>query len=108
MLQAEPEKGAGSEKQVAERVPINRDYHFLGDIVRNKDGTITWFYLTNHVASSQLADSMNKLGIPKLKADTRMRDSFRFVWDAGKKSYNKGFTPKREAVIDENLFSVLI
>lgn len=97
------EQGAGSKKPAAERIPINRDYHFQGDIVRNKDGTITWFYLTNHVASTQLAESMNKLGIPKLKAETRKRDSFRFVWDAGRNSYNKGFTPKREAVVDENL-----
>ena len=39
-----------------------RDYYFLrDDLVRNKDGTLTWFYVTNHVGATTLKKSLDGL-----------------------------------------------
>jgi hypothetical protein len=37
-----------------------RDYYFLReDLVRNKDGTVTLFYVTNHVGAQTLKKSLS-------------------------------------------------
>ena len=107
-LTAEPQGPDAKKAPVpqADRVPINRDYYFQGEYVRNRDGTITWFYLTNHVGSTYLKSNIDQLKLKGVKTETRERDTFNFIWDPRLRAYNKGFTPKREKIVDENLLMI--
>jgi type II secretory pathway component GspD/PulD (secretin) len=81
-----------------------RDYYFLrDDLVRNKDGTYTWFYVTNHVGATTLKKSLDELKIPGLKTMTRGRDTFRVQYDPTKRVVNLAVPPTRMPGIDENI-----
>jgi type II secretory pathway component GspD/PulD (secretin) len=81
-----------------------RDYYFLrDDLVRNKDGTVTWFYVTNHVGATTLQKSLDALKIPGLKIMTRGRDTFRVAYDPRASKVNLASPPTRSAGIDENV-----
>ena len=72
-----PDKAKPGAKDGADVVA--RDYYFISnDLVRNKDGTVTWFYVTNHVGASQLKSSLDQMKIPGLTLTLRKRDLFQF------------------------------
>lgn len=80
-----------------------RDYYFVrDDLVRNKDGTVTWFYVTNHVGATTLKKSLDALKVPGLNTMTRGRDTFRVAYDA-KRQVNLAAPPARTTGIDENV-----
>jgi type II secretory pathway component GspD/PulD (secretin) len=82
---------------------IVRDFYFQSDeLVRNRDGTITWFYRTNYVGASALRKSIDGIGIPNVKTALRERDSFAVNWD-DKDRRSKWEAPKRTAAPDENV-----
>ena len=94
-----PDKNAKGEPEVE-----LRDYYFLReDLVRNKDGTLTWFYVTNHVGATTLKKSLDGLKVPGLVTMTRGRDTFRVVYDARARAVNLAAPPTRTAGIDENV-----
>jgi general secretion pathway protein D len=81
-----------------------RDYYFLrDDLVRNKDGTVTWFYVTNHVGATTLKKSLDALKVPGLKTMTRGRDTFRVAYDSRARAVNLSAPPTRTAGTDENV-----
>jgi type II secretory pathway component GspD/PulD (secretin) len=81
-----------------------RDYYFLReDLVRNKDGTVTLFYVTNHVGAQTLKKSLDALKVPGLVTMTRGRDTFRVAYDARLREVNLAAPPTRTTGIDENV-----
>jgi type II secretory pathway component GspD/PulD (secretin) len=81
-----------------------RDYYFLrDDLVRNQDGTVTWFYVTNHVGATTLKKSLDQLKVPGLQTMTRGRDTFRVAYDLRARSVNLAAPPTRTVGIDENV-----
>jgi len=86
---------------------IARDYYFMShDLIRNKDGTLTWFYETNHIGSTALKKSLDELKIPGLVATLRQRDNFKFTYTArlaGGESNLAAPLPDRAQVTDENV-----
>ena len=101
---------APGDPPAAEETPaddlVERDYYFLrDDLIRNKDGTITWFYVTNHVGASTLKQSVDALRLPGVKADLRKVDSWKvpYVWSRDEKRSNPGSAPQRVSETDENV-----
>jgi len=81
-----------------------RDYYFLrDDLVRNKDGTVTWFYVTNHSGATTLKKSLDAMKIPGLVTMTRGRDTFRVAYDPSKRLVSLTAPPTRTTGIDENV-----
>jgi type II secretory pathway component GspD/PulD (secretin) len=81
-----------------------RDYYFMrDDLVRNKDGTLTWFYVTNHVGATTLKKSLDALKVPGLVTTTRGRDVFRVAYDATRREVNLAAPPTRTPSTDENV-----
>lgn len=81
-----------------------RDYYFLrDDLVHNKDGSVTWFYVTNHVGAQTLKKSLDALKVPGLKTATRGRDTFRVAYDARLRQVSLAAPPTRSVGIDENV-----
>ena len=88
---------------------VERDYYFMSDdLIKNKDGSVTWFYQTNHVGATTLKSSIDGLKIPGLKSAIRKRDK----WDFGYTSQPRGNAPTRlnidkpvtrKTVTDENV-----
>jgi type II secretory pathway component GspD/PulD (secretin) len=85
---------------------VARDYYFISrDLIRNKDGTLTWFYETNHVGATALLKSVDDLKIPGLQARLRQRDFFDFGF-ATRKDGGASKTenlPQRKPAPDENV-----
>ncbi len=81
-----------------------RDFYFVeDDLIKNKDGTLTWFYVTNHVGATPLKASIEKLKVPGLSADTKMRWAWQFKTDTGKRRSDVSTPPAREQRSDENV-----
>ncbi|MCK6462192.1 MAG: hypothetical protein L6Q95_20095, partial [Planctomycetes bacterium] len=82
------------------------DYYFMSrEMIRNKDGTLTWFYETNHVGSTALKKSLDDLKIPGLVTAVRQRDTWELTFtprDKGGES-NLANLPARKPVTDENV-----
>jgi type II secretory pathway component GspD/PulD (secretin) len=85
---------------------VARDYYFMSqDLIRNKDGALTWFYETNHVGAQALQKSVDDLKIPGLQTKLRQRD----VFDVGFQGRKEGGAsktenaPQRKLVADENV-----
>jgi type II secretory pathway component GspD/PulD (secretin) len=85
---------------------VARDYYFMSrDLIRNKDGTLTWFYETNHVGSTALKKSLDDLKIPGLVTAIRQRDTY----DLGFTARDKGGESKLDTPVqrkqgpDENV-----
>ncbi|MHC4224684.1 MAG: type II secretion system protein GspD [Planctomycetota bacterium] len=96
---AKPAANAPAKKSVAER-----DYYFISDdLIRNKDGTITWFYVTNHVGATYLKKSLDKMKIQGLKTDTRERRAFQVAYESklDRSNLNTPVRPTDES--DENV-----
>jgi len=83
---------------------VQRDFYFQSDdLVRNKDGSLTWFYYTNHVGATALKKSVDGLGIQAVKTVLRERDRFGIGWSAGDRRSDRT-PPQRElGKIDENV-----
>ncbi|MFI5402693.1 MAG: hypothetical protein ACHQ1G_07135, partial [Planctomycetota bacterium] len=85
---------------------VARDYYFISrDLIRNKDGTLTWFYETNHVGAVALQKSVDDLKSPGLVTRLRQRDVFDFGFQSRKdggasKTEN---APGRKVAADENV-----
>lgn len=78
-------------------------YYFQSDdLVRNQDGSLTWFYLTNHIAASQLKAAIDGLQLPGVKTSVRQRDSWQIQWDPTEKRSSRA-PPTRNIATDENL-----
>jgi type II secretory pathway component GspD/PulD (secretin) len=102
VAQAEGPKPDSKAKGGSEVEP--RDYYFLrDDLVRNKDGTVTLFYVTNHIGASTLKKSLDALKVPGLATMTRGRDTFRVAYDARLRAVNLAAPPTRTVGIDENV-----
>jgi len=85
---------------------VARDYYFMSrDLIRNKDGTVTWFYETNHVGATALKKSLDDLKIPGLAIALRQRDTFDFGFTAREKGgESKLDSPvQRKPATDENV-----
>jgi type II secretory pathway component GspD/PulD (secretin) len=82
---AEPVRAQGKSppaKKAAPKPAVSRDYYFINEeLIRNKDGTLTWFYRTNHVGATNLADSLKKLKLAGLKAEINNRYEWNFRYD---------------------------
>ena len=98
-------EGPTPEKNAKEGGDVElRDYYFLrDDLVRNKDGTVTWFYVTNHVGATTLKQSLDALKVPGLKTMTRGRDTFRVAYDASAREVSLATPPTRTTGVDENV-----
>lgn len=106
-----PAQGPPADAPVAPRPPdgsdvVARDYYFMSrEMIRNKDGTLTWFYETNHVGSTALKKSLDDLKIPGLVTAVRQRDTWELTFtprDKGGES-NLANLPARKPVTDENV-----
>jgi len=95
-------KAPEPEKEIPQQA---QDYYFLrDDLIRNKDGTLTWFYLTNHVAATNLGESIAKIAVPNIKVETRKRYKYDFKYDMLKaKRTDIATGPVRKSETDENL-----
>ncbi len=85
---------------------VARDYYFISeDLIRNKDGTLTWFYETNHVGASALKQSVEDLKIPGLQARLRQRDVFDLTFANRKEGGASALqnAPQRKPGPDENV-----
>ncbi len=81
-----------------------RDYYFLrDDLIRNKNGTLTWLYVTNHVGSTVLKSSIDQLKLPGVATSLRKRDSYQFSYDIRQARTNYANPPRRTQVTDENV-----
>jgi len=88
---------------------VARDYYFMShDLIRNKDGTLTWFYETNHVGASALKKSLDEMKIPGLLVAQRTRDIFDFGFEpraTGGESKLES-PPQRKIIPDENILTL--
>lgn len=85
---------------------VARDYYFMSqDLIRNKDGTLTWFYETNHVGATALKQSVDDLKIPGLLTRLRQRDTFEVGFQNRAQGGASEIThnPERKAKADENV-----
>jgi len=85
---------------------VARDYYFMSqDLIRNKDGTLTWFYETNHVGATALKASIDEMKIPGLQTKLRQRDVFDFGFQARDKGGASEIIrlPVRQPKPDENV-----
>jgi len=107
-----PKPAGGGEAEAQANAPadgqdvVERDYYFVrDDLVRNKDGTITWFYVTNHVGASTLKQSIDSLRLPGVKAETRKVDTWKvpYIWTRDDKRSNPINAPERKSETDENV-----
>ena len=81
-----------------------RDYYFISDeLVRNKDGTLSWFYRTNHMAASMLAKSMERIKLPGFKASIGQRYEYSFRYDKQKTRIDLSLPPTKTPKPDENV-----
>ena len=82
----------------------DREYYFVNDeLIRNKNGTLTWFYRTNHVGATNLKKSVMRLAINGLKAEINDRYEYTFTYDKREKSLEMGPSPSKAAKPDENI-----
>jgi type II secretory pathway component GspD/PulD (secretin) len=97
-----PEPGAAADGADV----VARDYYFMSqELIRNKDGTLSWFYETNHVGAQALKKSLDDLQIPGLVTAVRQRDVFEFQIERrveGGRSKLEN-SPQRKLVPDENI-----
>lgn len=85
---------------------VARDYYFMSrDMIRNKDGSLTWFYETNHVGSTALKKSLDDLKIPGLATALRQRDTFDINFTQRSQGGESllGGPLNRKSVTDENV-----
>jgi general secretion pathway protein D len=85
---------------------VARDYYFMSEeLIRNKDGTLTWFYLTNHIGATALKVSIDEMKIPGLQAKLRQRDWFDFTFTPRKEGGASSLqnAPTRKQGPDENV-----
>jgi len=83
---------------------VARDYYFMSDeLIRNKDGTLTWFYATEYVGASALKQSLDGLAIPGLKIATRTRDVFKFKYTSRDQRISLDTPTDRSSQVDENV-----
>jgi type II secretory pathway component GspD/PulD (secretin) len=85
---------------------VARDYYFMSrDMIRNKDGTLTWFYETNHVGATALKKSLDDLKIPGLVIALRQRDNYVFSYTprSGGGESKLEAAPNRTQATDENV-----
>jgi len=81
-----------------------QDFYFVrDDLIKNKDGTLTWFYVTNHVGATPLKGSIEKLKVPGLAADTKQRWAWQFKTDPNRRRSDISSPPAREQRTDENV-----
>lgn len=82
----------------------SRDYYFIrNDLIRNKDGSLTWFYRTNHVGASNLAKSLLRIKIPSFRAETNTRFEYSFVYDKASRRIDLTRSPVKAPKPDENV-----
>jgi type II secretory pathway component GspD/PulD (secretin) len=105
--QPAPKKAAAKPKpKVAEP-----EYQFLSDeLVLRKDGKLMWFYRTNHVVASNLAQSLKDLKLAGLETLTRKRNTHRFLYDTDPnrgKRINLQSPPTVKSETDENVLVIV-
>jgi len=82
----------------------SRDYYFIrNDLIRNKDGSLTWFYRTNHVGASNLGKSMQRIKIPSFRAETNTRFEYQFTYDKTSRRIDLTRPPVKAPKPDENV-----
>jgi len=104
--QAKPEEPAPEPPPADGSDVVARDYYFMArDLIRNKDGTLTWFYETNHVGATALKKSLDDLKIPGLVVTVRQRDKFEFTFTPREKGGESDLKtlPDRKPATDENV-----
>jgi len=90
---------------------VDRDVYFLrDDLVRNKDGTLTWFYVTNHVAATALKSSLEMVKIAGMTTQLRKRDHWTFPYKQNSRTqdYERDYAkePQRKVETDENVLII--
>jgi len=73
---AAPKAAAGQAVEAPQPTLKPRDPFADEAFLRNADGTVTWFYLTNHVGSSNLKKALDNLKLTWLRAAVRERRRF--------------------------------
>ncbi|MCZ6573501.1 MAG: type II and III secretion system protein [Planctomycetota bacterium] len=101
---AAPKAAAGQAVEAPQPTLKPRDPFDDEAFLRNADGTVTWFYLTNHVGSSNLKKALDNLKLTWLRTAVRERRRviINYVWDA-KKSRSTPNPPTEQTGPDENL-----
>ncbi len=83
---------------------VLRDFYFQSDdLIRNKDGTITWFYYTNHVGAQALKKSIEAVGIQGIRIALRERDRFKVTWNERERRSNRDPPERQSPAVDENV-----
>jgi len=94
------------EAKAADPATAAPEYRFLTDeLVLRKDGRLMWFYRTNHVTATNLAESMKKLGLPGIETLTRKRRQFAFTYPRDRSNITN--PPAEKMVTDENVLIIL-
>ncbi len=82
----------------------DREYYFVNDeLIRNKNGTLTWFYRTNHVGATNLKKAIARLQIKGLKAETNDRYEYSFKYDKVEKRVDIQLPPTKAPKPDDNV-----
>ncbi|MEM8885325.1 MAG: hypothetical protein AAGD14_14750 [Planctomycetota bacterium] len=107
---AAPAKNAPAKKAAAPKPPPPPDYQFLTDeLVVRKDGKLMWFYRTNHVASTNLKESIEKLKIPGIEYLIPKRKTYAFNFDKDEKQKRISLSapPLGKEQVDENILIIV-
>jgi len=87
------------------------EYTFLSDeLVVRKDGKLMWFYQTNHVTATNLAESLKDMQIPGLETMTRKRTRRTFQYESDPRRgqrINLSVPPQEKQIPDENVLMIV-
>ncbi|MHC4452834.1 MAG: type II secretion system protein GspD [Planctomycetota bacterium] len=107
---AKPAQKAPAKKAPAKKKPAAKpkvaapEYQFLSDeLVLRKDGKLMWFYRTNHVVATNLAESLKSLKLASLETLTRKRTRRTFVHDMKEDRVKLSAPPTEKSIVDENV-----
>ncbi len=95
-------KAAAGQAEAPQPTSKLRDPFADEAFLRNADGTVTWFYLTNHSGASNLQKALDNLKLTWLKTAVRERRRFLIQWDK-QSDRNTPSPPVQQSGPDENL-----
>ena len=99
---ATPKAAAGQAAEAPQPTLKLRDPFDNEAFLRNADGTVTWFYLTNHSGASNLLKALDNLKLTWLRTAVRERRRFIIQWDK-QSDRNTPSPPVQQSGPDENL-----
>ncbi len=99
---ATPKAAAGQAAEAPQPTLKLRDPFDNEAFLRNADGTVTWFYLTNHSGASNLGKALDNLKLTWLRTAVRERRRFLIQWDK-QSDRNTPSPPVQQSGPDENL-----